>query len=151
MLLLPIALRRYGVKTILLVGMLAWAVRYALFAYGDAGPGMWMLYAGILLHGVCYDFFFVTGQIYTDQQAGPKIRGAAQGFITLVTQGLGYIVGSAVSGRIVDQFVSQAMGDVATNHNWFAIWMRPALGALVILVVFAVAFRPSKQPVSSNA
>ena len=145
MLLLPLALRRYGVKTILLVGMLAWAARYALFAYGDSGAGMWMLYAGILLHGVCYDFFFVTGQIYTDQQAGPRIRGAAQGFITLVTQGLGYIVGSAVSGRIVDQFAREGGG-----HDWRSIWMRPALGALVILVVFAVAFRPSKQGVANG-
>ena len=142
MLLLPLALRRYGVKVILLVGMLAWAVRYALFAYGDAGAGMWMLYAGILLHGVCYDFFFVTGQIYTDQQAGPKIRGAAQGFITLVTQGLGYIVGSFVSGRIVDQFVRDG------GHDWKAIWLRPSLGALVILVVFAIAFRPSAHTAS---
>jgi nucleoside transporter len=139
MLLLPFALRKYGVKVILLVGMLAWAARYALFAYGDAGAGMWMLYAGILLHGICYDFFFVTGQIYTDQQAGPKIRGAAQGFITLVTQGLGYIVGSAVSGKIVDQYARDG------GHDWMSIWMKPALGALVILVVFAVAFRPSKQ------
>ena len=144
MLLLPLALRRYGVKTILLVGMLAWTVRYLLFAFGDAGPGMWMLYAGILLHGVCYDFFFVTGQIYTDQQAGPKIRGAAQGFITLVTQGLGYIVGSFVSGRIVDQFVRDG------GHDWKSIWLRPALGALVILLVFAVAFRPSKQGVANG-
>jgi MFS family permease len=142
MLLLPLALRRYGVKVILLVGMLAWTARYALFAYGDAGAGMWMLYAGILLHGVCYDFFFVTGQIYTDQQAGPKIRGAAQGFITLVTQGLGYIVGSRVSGRIVDQFVHQGGPAAAAGHDWRSIWMKPALGALVILVVFAVAFRP---------
>jgi nucleoside transporter len=144
MLLLPLALRKYGVKVILLVGMLAWAARYALFAYGDAGAGMWMLYAGILLHGVCYDFFFVTGQIYTDQQAGPKIRGAAQGFITLVTQGLGYIVGSAVSGKIVDQYVREG------GHDWMSIWMRPAMGALVILAVFAVAFRPSKQGVANG-
>ncbi|MEO6066976.1 MAG: nucleoside permease [Gemmatimonadales bacterium] len=140
MLLLPFALRRYGVKVILLVGMLAWGARYALFAFGDAGPGMWMLYGGILLHGICYDFFFVTGQIYTDQQAGPRIRGAAQGFITLVTQGLGYIVGSFVSGRIVDQFVRDG------GHDWKSIWLRPAIGALVILVVFALAFRPAPSP-----
>ena len=146
MLLLPFALRRYGMKVIILVGMFAWALRYGLFAYGNAGAGMWMLYAGILLHGVCYDFFFVTGQIYTDQQAGPKIRAAAQGFITLITQGLGYIVGSLVSGKIVDHFALQPGGEAATGgHAWKEIWLYPAIMALVILVVFAVAFRPKSS------
>ena len=143
MLLLPFALRRYGTKVIILVGMLAWALRYALFAYGDAGAGMWMLYLGILLHGVCYDFFFVTGQIYTDQQAGPKIRAAAQGFITLITQGLGYIVGSLVSGKIVDHYALTPSGaPAAGGHAWREIWLHPSVMALVILVVFAFLFRP---------
>ena len=99
-----------------------------------------MLYLGILLHGICYDFFFVTGQIYTDQQAGPKIRAAAQGFITLITQGLGYIVGSLVSGHIVGHFAHDG------THEWKLVWLHPALMALVILVVFAVAFRPAPSP-----
>ncbi|HET7041693.1 MAG TPA: MFS transporter, partial [Gemmatimonadales bacterium] len=147
MLLLPFALRRYGTKVIILVGMLAWALRYALFAYGDAGAGMWMLYLGILLHGVCYDFFFVTGQIYTDQQAGPKIRAAAQGFITLITQGLGYIVGSLVSGKIVDHYALQPNGAPAVGgHAWREIWLHPSIMALVILVVFAFLFRPKAAP-----
>ena len=140
MVLLPVLLHRLGVKRILLIGMLAWALRYLLFAWGDAGPGVWMLYAGILLHGICYDFFFVTGQIYTDQVEGPSIRAAAQGFITLVTQGLGYLLGSAVSGAIVDRYALAAGG-----LDWHAIWLVPAVLAAVITIAFSAAFRPAPR------
>jgi nucleoside transporter len=137
MLFIGVLLRKHGIKTILLVAMVAWAARYFLFAMGDADTKVWMLYGGLLLHGVCYDFFFVSGQIYVDQQAGPKIRAAAQGFIALVTLGLGNFVGSWLSGRIVD---AHKLAD--GTHDWTAIWKIPALGALVIFVIFAVAFKP---------
>ncbi len=144
MLLVGVALRKLGIKIILLVAMLAWAARYFLFGSGDATDGIWMIYIGLLLHGVCYDFFFVSGQLYVDQQAGPRIRAAAQGFIALVTLGVGNFVGAWLSGRIVDAHV---LAD--GRHDWAAIWRIPAAGALAIFVLFALLFRPGSGTASS--
>ncbi len=101
MLVMPWFFRRLGVKWMLLVGMLAWTARYTFFAYGNNGELAWMLYAGIVLHGICYDFFFVTGQIYVDTKAPGDLRAAAQGFIAFVTLGVGMFIGSWASGRVV--------------------------------------------------
>jgi nucleoside transporter len=144
MLVMPLFFRRLGVKYMLLAGMAAWTVRYLLFAYGNNGPLVWMLYLGILLHGVCYDFFFVTGQIYVDRRAPGDLRAAAQGFIAFVTLGVGMFIGSWASGRIVDGFV-QAPG----AHAWERIWMVPAAGAAAVLVLFALFFRASDSQAES--
>jgi len=111
-----------------------------LFAYGDNGSRTWMLYAGILLHGICYDFFFVTGQIYVDQKAPPGVRAAAQGLIAFVTLGLGMFIGSWVSGRIVDAFAVTGGG-----HTWDRIWIVPAAGAAAVLLLFALFFRSAER------
>ena len=138
MLVMPWCFRRLGAKAMLLVGMAAWTARYLLFSAGASGPGMWMLYLGILLHGVCYDFFFVTGQIYVDQRAPADLRAAAQGLIAFATLGVGMFMGALVSGRVVDAFA----GPSGASHAWGLVWQVPAAGAALVLLVFAVFFRP---------
>ena len=135
MLILPLAYRRFGVKNILIIGLLAWITRFLLFGYGNAGNGAWMFYIAILLHGVCYDFFFVTGQIYTDLKAGEKIKAQAQGLITLATYGIGMFIGSVIAGRVKDLYTA------ADVTNWLNVWLVPAGIAAVVLVLFFLFFR----------
>jgi nucleoside transporter len=139
MLVLPLLLRWMSVRNILITGMLAWSVRYVLLAYGNATNAVWMFYVAILLHGICYDFFFVTGQLYTDQEAPAHLRSAAQGLVTFLTYGVGMFVGSLISGTTIDHFTS-TVGDVV-NRNWQAFWLSSALSAFVVLLLIAVFFR----------
>lgn len=136
MLLLPFFFKRFGFKKTIMAGMLAWTLRYVLFAYGNSGDLAFMLILGIALHGICYDFFFVSGQIYTDSKAGEKYKSAAQGLITLATYGFGMLIGFWVAGKIYD------MNLVSENiHNWKSIWTFPAIFALGVSVLFAIFFR----------
>ncbi|WP_340679541.1 nucleoside permease [Paraglaciecola sp.] len=138
MLALPVFLNRFGIKITLLLGMLAWVLRYVLFAYGDAQSGVFLLIIGIALHGICYDFFFVSGQIYTDTKASAKTKSAAQGLITLATYGLGMLIGFWVAGHITDMYLLEGM------HTWTNIWLFPAGFALIVLVLFFMAFKQEK-------
>jgi nucleoside transporter len=137
--LMPWFFSKFGTKKMILIGMFAWILRYALFAYGDAGNGIWMLYLGIALHGICYDFFFVTGQIYTDNVAGPKVRSAAQGLITLATYGVGMYIGFYTAGQYVNKY---KLSDTA--HNWHQIWIFPSLFAAGVALLFIVLFKEKK-------
>ena len=153
MLVMPFFLSRVGIKKTIILGMTAWVTRYLLFAYGNIDANVWMLYTGILLHGICYDFFFVTGQIYVDQRAPVEMRGAAQGFIAFVTLGAGMFLGSWVSGLVVQKYTLGWTGAAAeavaqpVQHLWPQIWMVPALGAAAVLALFALFFRPKEAKV----
>jgi nucleoside transporter len=135
MLLVPFFLKRFGMKMTLLIGMLAWAARYVLFAYGNAGELVFLLILGIALHGVCYDFFFVSGQVFTDSKAGPRYKSAAQGLITLATYGVGMLIGFWVAGQLTAAFAIEG------GHDWRSIWIYPAAFAALVAVLFGLLFK----------
>lgn len=143
MILMPLFFVRLGVKKMLLIGMAAWVARYLFFGFGNTGSGIWMLYAGIILHGVCYDFFFVTGQIYTNDKAGDKIRSSAQGMITLATYGFGMLIGFWIAGLVSEKYT------LANGHNWRSIWMIPAAIALAVFILYALLFKEEKKKLIS--
>ena len=145
MLLIPLAFVRLGVKKMLIIGLVAWIVRFMLFGYGNSGAGEWMFYIAILLHGVCFDFFFVTGQIYTDNKAGEKIKSSAQGLITLATYGLGMGIGSKLSGIVLDVYTRPD-----GTKDWLSVWLVPAGIAAVVLVVFVLLFTDKKKSVPTE-
>lgn len=136
---IPFLFNRIGVKKMLLMGMTAWILRYVFFAYGNAGSNVWMLYAGIIMHGICYDFFFVTGYMYTEKKAGAKIKNAAQGLFTFATYGVGMFIGTWFSGFTVDKY---KLGEL---HDWQNIWLVPAYIALGVLIFFLLFFKEKKS------
>tara|TARA_R100001143_G_scaffold63591_1_gene73028 strand:+ start:49140 stop:50396 length:1257 start_codon:yes stop_codon:yes gene_type:complete len=138
MVLMPLFFVRLGVKWMLGVGMLAWFLRYALFALGATEPTVWMILTGIALHGICYDFFFVTGQIYVDMKASDKIRGQAQGLIVLITYGIGMLIGAQIAGQVYNLF----LGDQAnlSPEQWVQFWWVPAIFSLAVFLFFILTF-----------
>jgi len=144
LLLLPVFFKRFGFKKTILVGMLAWALRYILFAYGNAGDLTFMLLIGIALHGICYDFFFVSGQIYTDSKAGEQHKSAAQGLITLATYGVGMLIGFAIAGKITDAY---KLADGSFDYKM--IWIIPSAIAFAVFLIFALLFKDEKTAKTS--
>lgn len=136
---IPFLFYRIGVKNMVLIGMIAWFLRYVFFAHGTAGDNLWMLYAGIILHGICYDFFFVTGYMYTERKAGDKIKNAAQGLFTFATYGLGMFIGTAVAGLVGDYYTEDG------QFLWRNIWYVPAAIAIFVLVYFVIFFKEKRD------
>lgn len=136
---IPFLFNRIGVKKMLLIGMTAWIMRYLFFAYGNIGSNLWMLYAGIILHGVCYDFFFVTGYMYTEKKSNERIKNTSQGLFTFVTYGLGMFIGTWFSGFVTNYY------SVVAVYQWKSIWYVPAMIAVVVLICFIFFFREKKQ------
>ena len=133
--LLPFFIKRFGFKSTLIVGILAWGLRYLLFSLGADGINSWMLILGIILHGICYDFFFVSGQIYTNLKCKPEYKSSAQGLITLATYGLGMLIGFRIAGYLTDLYV------ITDGHDWEKIWIQPSIFSFVILILFIFTFR----------
>jgi nucleoside transporter len=144
-LLIPVLFRTIGVKWMIAVGMVAWVLRFLCFGYGDAGAAEWMLFAGIILHGVCFDFFFVTGQIYTDSKAGINIQSSAQGMITMATYGIGMTIGTVLSGYVKDAY------KVGPAIQWRSVWMVPAAISAAVLILFVLFFKDNKRGAAHTA
>lgn len=136
---IPFLFNSIGVKKMLLLGMTAWILRYVCFAYGDVQNNLWMLYAGIILHGICYDFFFVTGYMYTEKKAGEKIKNAAQGLFTFATYGVGMFIGTWFSGLTTDHYTVNGI------HQWTQIWLVPAYIAIAVLLYFIFFFNETRE------
>ncbi len=140
---IPFLFNSIGVKKMLLLGMTAWILRYVFFAFGNIDANLWMLYAGIILHGICYDFFFVTGYMYTEKKAGEKIKNAAQGLFTFATYGVGMFIGTWFSGFATDYYTTDGV------HQWKEIWFVPAFVAVAVLIYFVLFFKEKKAEVNS--
>ena len=128
----------------IIIGMVAWVLRYVCFAHGDVGANLWMLYGGIILHGICYDFFFVTGYMYTETKAGARIKNAAQGLFTFATYGLGMFIGTWVAGFVADHYTE------GNNYDWTSIWYVPAAIAIFVLVYFILFFREKREIMAAS-
>ncbi len=138
---IPFFLKRFGIKTVMTISMLAWFLRFGLFAFGDPGPGLWMIVMSCIVYGMAFDFFNISGSLFVEQQADPKIRASAQGLFMLMTNGIGAVLGSAISGWMIDRWFTDAAG----VKDWHGIWTTFAIYSLAMAIAFVPLFRAPKQ------
>jgi MFS transporter, NHS family, xanthosine permease len=139
---IPFFLRRFGIKTVMVISMLAWFLRFGLFAYGDPGSGLWMIIASCIVYGMAFDFFNISGSLFVETQCDPKIRASAQGLFMLMTNGVGAVLGSSLSGIIIDRYFTYA----DQGKNWHGIWLTFALYSLAMAVLFVPLFKHRHNP-----
>jgi NHS family xanthosine MFS transporter len=139
---IPFFLRRFGIKKVILFSMIAWVLRFGLFAFGDPGPGLWMIILSCIIYGIAFDFFNISGSLFVEMQSPHTIRSSAQGLFMLMTNGLGAFFGSRISGIVIDKYFLMADG----KFDWQGIWMAFAAYALVVAILFAIFFRHKHDP-----
>ena len=139
---IPFFLKRFGIKTVMTISMIAWFLRFGLFAYGDPGPGLWMIVLSCIVYGMAFDFFNISGSLFVEGQADPKIRASAQGLFMLMTNGIGAVLGSSISGWMIDRWFTAASG----AKDWHGIWVTFALYSLVMAIAFVPLFKHKHDP-----
>jgi len=146
---MPFVLKRFGFRKTILAGIIAWILRYLFFAQAAVDPGSIaaaaLIYSGILLHGICYDFLFIAGMLYVDREANERIRGACQGFIAFILWGVGAFVGTYLAGRVMDHFAIRDADGVVTGHQWSQIWFTPAMLSVAVLLICFFFFREAPK------
>ncbi len=139
---IPFFLKRFGIKGVMVMSMFAWVLRFGLFGFGNPGSGLWMIILSCIVYGMAFDFFNISGSLYVESQAPPKIRASAQGLFMLMTNGIGAVLGSTISGFVIEQFFTRADG----SKQWHDIWLSFAAYALVVAVLFIALFRKHRDP-----
>ena len=144
---IPFFLRNFGIKKVMVISMFAWVLRFGLFAYGNPGPGLWMIVLSCIVYGMAFDFFNISGSLFVETQTDPKIRASAQGLFMLMTNGVGAILGSSISGIVIDRYFTAADG----TKDWHGIWLAFAGYALIVAVLFIVLFKHKHDPDSMRS
>jgi NHS family xanthosine MFS transporter len=138
---IPFFLKRFGIKKVMLISMLAWVLRFGLFSFGNPADGLWMLILSCIIYGMAFDFFNISGSLFIETSTDPKIRSSAQGLFMMMTNGFGAMIGSTVSGYVIDTFYT-----TNGSRNWQEIWFAFSVYALVVAIAFAFLFKPKENP-----
>jgi NHS family xanthosine MFS transporter len=139
---IPFFLKRFGIKKVMLISMLAWFLRFGLFAYGNPGDGLWMIILSCIVYGMAFDFFNISGSLFVESQSDPSIRASAQGLFMMMTNGVGAVLGSSISGIVIDQFFTYS----DKSKDWHGIWISFSLYALVVAILFLILFKHKHVP-----